>query len=62
MNREEFTQALRQEGYAQVTVVKRAAGGRLDLHTHPFEAKALILGGEGRIGRCRDAGARRGAE
>ncbi|MBL8451206.1 MAG: cupin domain-containing protein [Zoogloea sp.] len=30
-------------------IVEREAHGRLDLHTHPFEALALILAGEIRI-------------
>lgn len=43
-----FEQELLAQGYA-VSTVTRAANGQLDLHTHPFEARALILTGEIRI-------------
>ena len=45
MTPEEFEQQMRQQGYETV-VVERPANGSLDLHTHPFEARALILEGE----------------
>ncbi|MFN4361588.1 MAG: cupin [Hylemonella sp.] len=45
MDRAHFEQALQAEGY-EVSTVSRAAHGRLEVHTHPFEARALILAGE----------------
>ncbi len=44
MTPEEFEQQMRQQGY-EIARVERAAGS-MDLHTHPFEARALILTGE----------------
>lgn len=44
-----FTQTLTQEGFDQFVRVEREANGLWDRHTHPFEAKALILAGEIRI-------------
>jgi quercetin dioxygenase-like cupin family protein len=52
MERALFEQDLLAKGYA-VSTVTRAAHGRLDVHTHPFEARALILTGEIRI-QCVD--------
>ena len=49
MNSEEFAQTLAREGFEPPVTVKRDAGGMLGDHTHPFEAKALILSGEIRI-------------
>ena len=48
MDRAQFEQTLLAQGYT-VSTVTRAAHGRLDEHTHPFEAHALILTGEIRI-------------
>lgn len=48
MERAVFEQELLGQGYA-VSTVTRAAHGKLDMHSHPFEAKALILTGEIRI-------------
>ena len=48
MERAAFEQDLLARGYT-VSTVTRAAHGRLDVHTHPFEARALILTGEIRI-------------
>lgn len=45
MTPEEFEQQMQQQGFETVTV-ERPANGALDLHTHPFEARALILEGE----------------
>lgn len=45
MQQQEFLDRLRADGFAEVTTVQREPGG-LDLHTHPFEARALILDGE----------------
>ena len=49
MERSQFEEELRSLGYKEVTTVTRPAHGRLDVHTHPFEARALILTGEIRI-------------
>lgn len=46
MERDEFIEALKREGFAEVVTVTRDPQGALDEHTHPFEAKALILFGE----------------
>ncbi|MBN3764388.1 cupin [Burkholderia sp. Ac-20365] len=46
MERDEFIDALKREGYAEIVTVTRDANGALDAHVHPFEAKALILHGE----------------
>jgi quercetin dioxygenase-like cupin family protein len=45
MNREEFIQMLKQEAFPEPVEVRREPNGYLDLHTHPFEVKALILSG-----------------
>ena len=45
MNQEQFKQLLTQEGFQDLVIVEREADGYLDMHTHPFEAKALILEG-----------------
>lgn len=49
MDQNSFRNRLRDEGFSQTVIVEREAHGRLDLHTHPFEALALILAGEIRI-------------
>ncbi len=46
MDVDQFEQQLRAEGYEQFTTVTRPPHGFLDVHSHPFEAKALILSGE----------------
>ncbi|AUT70550.1 MULTISPECIES: cupin domain-containing protein [Paraburkholderia] len=46
MERDEFINALKREGYAEIATVTRDAHGTVDDHVHPFEAKALILHGE----------------
>lgn len=48
MDRARFEHELQAQGY-EVSTVTRAANGRLEVHTHPFEARALILTGEIRI-------------
>ena len=50
MDHAQFERALQAQGY-ELSTVTRAAHGHLDVHTHPFEARALILAGEIRI-RC----------
>ena len=45
MNRDAFVSALKAEGFDAFVLVTREAG-ELDEHTHPFEARALILSGE----------------
>lgn len=49
MDRNAFVSALTAEGFAEFVLVTREPG-ELDEHTHPFEAKALILAGEIQIG------------
>ncbi|MEK9802059.1 MAG: cupin [Curvibacter sp.] len=46
MERTTFEQELQRLGCTEVTTVTRAPLGRLEVHTHPFEAHALILEGE----------------
>ena len=46
MERNEFIDALKREGYAEIASVTRDANGTVDDHVHSFEAKALILHGE----------------
>ena len=44
MTPEQFELQMREQGF-EIATVERAAGS-MDLHTHPFEARALILEGE----------------
>jgi quercetin dioxygenase-like cupin family protein len=46
MERDEFIDAVKREGFAEVVTVTRDPNGALDDHAHPFEAKALVLHGE----------------
>lgn len=46
MERDQFIEMLTREGFAEIVTVEREANGFLDTHSHPFEAKALILDGE----------------
>jgi quercetin dioxygenase-like cupin family protein len=46
MRQEEFISLLTEEEFQNIVTVERAPDGQLDLHSHPFEAKALILQGE----------------
>ncbi len=45
MTEQEFRALLAADGIATVVLVERQPGA-LDTHTHPFEARALILEGE----------------
>ena len=45
----QFTHTLEQEGFEPAVTITREADGMLDDHSHPFEAKALILSGQIRI-------------
>jgi len=49
MTPEQFADELAREGFEPAVTVTREAGGMLGDHTHPFEAKALILSGDIRI-------------
>lgn len=46
MTPEQFAAELAREGFEPAVTVTREAGGMLGDHTHPFDAKALILAGE----------------
>jgi quercetin dioxygenase-like cupin family protein len=46
MERDEFIETLKREGFAEVVTVTRDPHGTLDDHVHPFEAKALVIFGE----------------
>jgi len=46
MDRREFEALLAAERFEQVVTVEREPGGSMDLHSHPFEAKALVIEGE----------------
>lgn len=48
MDPQAFTQKLKDEGFEVVTV-DRPANKSMDLHSHPFEAKAMIIEGEIRV-------------
>jgi quercetin dioxygenase-like cupin family protein len=45
MQRDAFIRSLADEGFPEPVVVTREAGAT-DIHSHPFEAKALIVEGE----------------
>ncbi|CAB3653600.1 hypothetical protein LMG24238_01279 [Paraburkholderia sediminicola] len=46
MDRETFTESLTKDSFPDAVVVTREANTSMDVHEHPFEAKALILEGE----------------
>jgi quercetin dioxygenase-like cupin family protein len=46
---DQFVAQLQADGYADPVLVQREPNGRLDDHSHPFEAMALVLQGEMRI-------------
>ena len=49
MRKDAFIEALAKEGFTELVTVEREPNGGLNMHAHPFEAKALILDGEIRI-------------
>ncbi len=55
MDIESFTQQTLAEGFSEPVQVERLANGFVDVHTHPFEAKALILSGRIEIGLGEDS-------
>lgn len=46
MTPDQFAQTLLSDGFEPAVTITREPGGWLDEHTHPFEARALILAGE----------------
>lgn len=46
MDEQEFRAALARARGAELMTVMREPGGRLGEHTHPFEARAIILNGD----------------
>lgn len=50
MQQAEFEAMLANEQFGEVVTLEREANKSLETHTHPFEAKALILRGELSIG------------
>ena len=46
MTEQEFRDQLAADGITTIVVVEREPNGSLDTHSHPFEARALILDGE----------------
>lgn len=45
MQKDAFVAMLQADNFSTFVTVEREAHGSLDLHTHPFEARALILEG-----------------
>ena len=43
MERDEFIDTLKREGFEEIVTVTRDRHGTLDDHAHPFEAKALMI-------------------
>lgn len=46
MTKEQFLSMLVLDGFPKPTLVEREADGFLDIHTHPFEVKALVVSGQ----------------
>jgi quercetin dioxygenase-like cupin family protein len=46
MDRAAFTESLTKEGFPEAVLVTREADTAMDEHSHPFEAKALVVEGE----------------
>ncbi|MCD8504964.1 MAG: cupin [Burkholderiaceae bacterium] len=55
MNADSFHKMVTAEGFSEPVLVEREANGFMDMHTHPFEAKALILDGYIEIGSGSDS-------
>ena len=45
MDKEQFLQLLAREGFPDPVEVHQIPNGSLDLHTHPFEVRALVIKG-----------------
>lgn len=46
MNSGEFLQLLRRDGFPEPVEVQQVPNGRLGIHEHPFEVKALVVEGD----------------
>lgn len=46
MKQEVFLDKLAKEGFPEPVLVEREVGGFLDLHSHPYEVRALVLEGQ----------------
>ena len=49
MHQNEFIDALGQDGFEAAVTVSREPDGFIDVHVHPFEARALVIAGGLRI-------------
>ena len=45
MNSEQFLQSLREDGFPDPVEVQQLPNGRLDIHEHLFEVRALVIDG-----------------
>lgn len=55
MNADSFHRMVAAEGFSEPVLVEREANGFMDVHAHPFEAKALIVDGDIEIGLGNDS-------
>lgn len=46
MNSEQFLELLRRDGFPEPVEVQQAPKGRLGIHEHPFEVRALVIEGD----------------
>ncbi len=46
MNTDAFEAGLKADGYQVITTITKEPGYRMDAHTHPFDACALITAGD----------------
>jgi quercetin dioxygenase-like cupin family protein len=46
MDRDAFTEGLTKDGYSDTVLVTREANTAMNIHTHPFDSRVLILEGE----------------
>jgi quercetin dioxygenase-like cupin family protein len=46
MDRNTFTESLSKDGFPEAVLVTREANTAMDVHQHPFEARALIVEGD----------------